>query len=195
MSAYTVACVHRSARGPVSSSEGVIPAFSAYAGPRDTEYPGAIVLDVELGDPRTVPGMRVPRRAALVLTLPLLVAPGCASCLSGFEGVTVRVPDGLHTRAATLAVEVCDDEGCASVRERLPRPTGGAAWHDVPVSFGQLGRHFDEGTVEVRAELRTVADRRLVTTREDVELVGERFGGRTCEEFVSGELVVRADPA
>jgi hypothetical protein len=130
---------------------------------------------------------------ALVVPLLALVltTPGCAACLAAPEGITVRAPDALLTRSDRLLLEICDDEGCASAVERVSRSQGQGEPGELFVSFGDVQRHFDEGVVEVTAELRTQAGRRLATTRQDVELVGERAGGSSCEEFVAGELVLR----
>jgi hypothetical protein len=142
------------------------------------------------------------RLAVAALLGPLLA--GVTACtevvectlIGGSNEVSVSVPKGLFVRSGSLAVEMCDDDGCASTTRRVGparQPSARTLW----VSLDQLGRSFDPGTVEARVELRDPAGELVASTVEDTVL--ERYfpNGEECDGdgYVSGTVDLQVEDA
>lgn len=139
-----------------------------------------------------------PRLATALLLGPLTVgATSCAglNCteIGGTNGVSVGIPEALFVQSGTVAVEVCDEDGCAMTAQRLGRlrrPVGRGA----EATFDDLGRSFAPGTVEVRVELRVElrdeAGALVASTVESTTLERSFPNGKACDGdgYVSGSV-------
>lgn len=122
-----------------------------------------------------------------------LVPSGCGRSLAcgdvgGIDGVTVEIPSALSVARGLLTVEVCDDSGCASATDPVRRY--GSAPESATFSFAQLGRAFDDGSVDVEVRL-TDGRGVVVAHRQDSLSLSRSYpNGRECDGdgFVHGTL-------
>lgn len=135
------------------------------------------------------------------LALPLLAAVWTSGCsgmqrctdVGGWEGVGVGIPQSLFVRAGgTVAVEVCDAEGCSSANTRLGPVPEGPVGRSVGVTFDDLGRTFDPGQVTVTVELTRPDGELVASARREVELTRSYPNGKACDGdgYVGGSLTL-----
>ena len=140
--------------------------------------------------------------AVLLLLLPTLVACSAfegRACtdIGSWNGVTIEFAPDLQLVEGSLAVTVCDDDGCASSEEdwaRRPRIGGLPGW---TVTFDDLGRSFEPGKVDVTAELRDEAGVVVARRVQDVALSRVYPNGKECDGdgWVNGRLSLTTEDA
>jgi hypothetical protein len=137
-------------------------------------------------------------RGLVGLSLGLAVGlQGCTSqgCthIGGEDGVFVEISRSLYVARGAVAVEVCDEEGCATATQRLgpvPQPPVGRA---ALLTFDDLGKRYEPGRVTVGVELTRGDGAVVARVRRDVELTRSYPNGTACdgEGYVGGSLVLR----
>ena len=134
--------------------------------------------------------------AALTLVVALGVQ-GCAgrtcSDVGGFDGVGVAIPRALFVTSGSVALTVCDAEGCASAAQRLLPVPEGPVGRGAGVTFADLGRRFETGRVTVAVELSDRADEVVAAARREIELTRSYPNGKACDGdgFVGGSVALR----
>lgn len=143
--------------------------------------------------------MRRQRRVLAALALVVaLGAQGCAgrACtdVGGRDGVAVEIPRTLFVASGSVAFDVCDAGGCASATRRLGPVPEGPVGRGADVTFDDLGRRFEPGTVTVTVELSDADGSVVATARRDVVLTRYYPNGRACDGdgYVAGSLTLTA---
>jgi hypothetical protein len=139
-------------------------------------------------------------RALWVLVL-VVAASGCdvgpraCTAMGAFQGVTVEFPEPVALREGYVALEVCDDDGCAEIRQSIGRIRAGTpAARSFSVGFDALQRTFGPGTVSASAEVIDARGATVARGSGPVELTTNYPNGRECaSDGVSGTLALGAD--
>jgi hypothetical protein len=138
-------------------------------------------------------------RVLPALVLALLGAQGCAGGLSctdvgGSNQLTVTIPRSLYLAAESAEVQVCDDEGCVSTSEDLPRQDRKAGSHGIGVGWAAFGRRPAPGHVHVTVTLADAKGKVVAVARHDVELTLRFPNGKKCDGdgYLSGQLNMRS---
>jgi hypothetical protein len=120
-------------------------------------------------------------------------ASGCSD-VGGFDGVGVEIPRALFVKSGSVAFEVCDDADCAAATQRLGTVPEGRVGRGVDVTFDELGRRFEPGSVNVRVELSDSRGQVVAAARRPVELTRSYPNGKSCdgEGYVGGVLALTA---
>lgn len=133
--------------------------------------------------------------AALFVSVALGVQ-GCAgggcSDVGGFDGVGVEIPRALFVASGSVALEVCVADECASATQRLGAVPEGPVGRGVSVTFDELGRRFEPGSVTVTVELSNANGKVIAAARRDVQLTRSYPNGKSCdgEGYVGGTLTL-----
>ena len=119
---------------------------------------------------------------------------GCSD-VGGFDGVGVEIPRALFLSSGSVAFEVCAGDDCASATQRLGAVPEGPVGRGVSVTFDELGRRFEPGTVAVTVEMSDADGKVVAATRRDVQLTRSYPNGRSCdgEGYVGGTLALTPD--
>ena len=138
--------------------------------------------------------------AVLGASLGSALASGCAglSCseVGGYNGVVVNIPEALFVPTGSVTFEVCDGDDCASASEDLGKfPDNTPVGRESAVTWDDLGRSFDPGTVTVTVDLRG-PDAAVVAARTaDVDLSRHYPNGKACDGdgYVVGAIDLRVE--
>lgn len=137
-----------------------------------------------------------------VLAALLLVVVGAQACAAGLSctdvggenGIDVTIPRSLYFASETAVVKVCDDVGCESTTERLPRESRDADSHGFGVSYEDLGRRFRPGRVEMTVTLTDSDGSVVAVAHREIELKRSYPNGKKCDgnRFLGGHFIMRA---
>ncbi|MCD4526876.1 hypothetical protein [Nocardioides sp. cx-173] len=132
----------------------------------------------------------------------LVVAVGVQGCAAGracsdvgdFNGVGVEIPRALFVESGSVAIDVCDTDGCASAVQRLGPVPEGPVGRAANVSFDDLGRHFEPGQVTVTVKVASSDGQLVAAARHEIELMRSYPNGMSCDGdgYVNGSLRLNA---
>jgi predicted metallo-beta-lactamase superfamily hydrolase len=120
---------------------------------------------------------------------------GACSDVGGFDGVGVEISRALFVSTGNVAVEVCDADACATATQRLGPVPEGAVGRGANVTFDDLGRRFEPGSVVVTVRLSDADGTLFATAERDVELSRSYPNGESCDGdgYVVGTVTLGGD--
>lgn len=119
---------------------------------------------------------------------------GCSD-VGGFDGVGVEIPRALFVASGSVAFAVCVADDCATATTRLGAVPQGPVSRGASVTFDELGRRFEPGSVTVTVEMSDANGKVIVATQRDVQLTRSYPNGPSCdgEGHVGGTLALTPD--